>query len=214
MAPPPTKRRSLGGVTARYDRIARLYRLIEPLFLITPLARRKAVSALDLKLEDTVLEVGAGTGRNLPYLVDAVGPEGKVIAVDASAGMLAEARRLVAHHAWSNVELIEADAARLDLDQEVDVVLFSLSYSVLPEPEAALKRAWERMGPGARLVVMDAGLPDNLLGRALGPLAHLLVKLAPGDPYSNPWRDLHRYGSPRTDRFLLGLYYVTKLVKS
>lgn len=214
MAPPPTKRRRLGGVTARYDRIARLYRLIEPLFLITPLARRKAVSALALKLEDTVLEVGAGTGRNLPYLVDAVGPEGKVIAVDASAGMLAEARRLVAHNAWSNVELIEADAGRLDLNREVDAVLFSLSYSVMPEPAAALARAWERMRPEARLVVMDAGLPDNLLGRVLAPLASLLVKLAPGDPYSDPWEDLRRYGSPTTERFLLGLYYVTKLVKS
>lgn len=214
MAPPTTKRRPLSGVTARYDRIARLYRLVEPLFLITPLARRKAVSALDLKLGETVLEIGAGTGRNLPYLLNAVGPEGKVIAVDASAGMLAEARRLVARRAWSNVEPIEADAARLELDQEVDAVLFSLSYSVLPEPEAVLARAWERMRPGARLVVMDAGLPDNLLGRALAPLARLLVKLAPGDPYSNPWSDLRRYGSPTTERFLLGLYYVTRLVKS
>lgn len=214
MAPPPTKRRPLSGVTARYDRIARLYRLIEPLFLITPMARRKAVSALSLKPGDTVLEVGAGTGRNLSYLVGAVGPDGNVIAVDASAGMLAEARRLAARHAWSNVELIETDAARLELDQEVDAVLFSLSYSVLPEPAAALARAWERMRPEARLVVMDAGLPDNLLGRALAPLASFLVKLAPGDPYSDPWTDLRRYGSPTTESFLLGLYYVTKLVKS
>jgi ubiquinone/menaquinone biosynthesis C-methylase UbiE len=213
MAPPPTKRRALSGVTAQYDRIARLYRLIEPLFLITPLARRKAVSALSLDSGDRVLEVGAGTGRNLPYLVNAVGPDGKVIAVDASARMLAEARRLVARHGWSNVELTEADAAQLELNQEVDAVLFSLSYSVLPEPAAALARAWGQMRPGARLVVMDAGLPDNLMGRMLGPLARLLVKLAPGDPYSNPWSDLRRYGSPTTERFLLGIYYVTSLVK-
>lgn len=213
MAPAPAKRRSLSQIAAQYDRLARHYRLIEPLFLLFPSARRKAVAALELKPGDTVLELGAGTGRNLPYLVDAVGPEGAVIAVDASAGMLAEARRLVVRRGWSNVELIEGDAARLELDREVDAVLFSLSYSVLPEPEAALARAWERMRPSARLVVMDAGLPDNRLGRFLRPAARIPGGVVLGDPHARPWDDLAAYGPPATERFLLGLYYVTTVVK-
>jgi phosphatidylethanolamine/phosphatidyl-N-methylethanolamine N-methyltransferase len=102
--------------------------------LIFPPARRKTVAALGLKPGDVVLEIGAGTGRNLPYLVEAVGPHGAVIAVDASAGMLAEARRLVARRGWSNVQLLQQDAAQLDVDLGLDAVLFSLSYSVLPDP--------------------------------------------------------------------------------
>ena len=131
-------RRPLGEIVKGYDRVARLYSTFEPLYLIFPPARRKAVAALNLKAGDVVLEIGAGTGRNLPYLVDAVGPNGTVIAVDASEGMLAEARKLMERHGWSNVQLLRQDAAQLQLDGDVDAVLFSLSYSVLPEPGPAL----------------------------------------------------------------------------
>jgi ubiquinone/menaquinone biosynthesis C-methylase UbiE len=140
-------RKPLGHIVSRYDRVARFYRALEPLFLITPMARRKAVAALDLKAGDVVLEIGAGTGRNLPYLVDAVGPDGTVIAVDASAGMLAQARKLVERHRWSNVQLLQQDAAKLQVDRDLDGVLFSLSYSVIPDPHPALERAWERLRP-------------------------------------------------------------------
>lgn len=203
-----TARRPLGEIIAQYDRIAPFYRLIEPLFLILPSARRKAVTALRLQPGDVVLEIGAGTGRNLPYLVEAVGPSGTVIAADASAGMLAEARRLVERHRWSNVNLLGEDCAQLDIDRDLDAVLFSLSYSVLPDPQAALERAWRRMRPGSRIVVMDAGLPPSLLGRVLGPVARLFVRLSPGDPHSRPWDDLASYGQVATVRFLGGLYYV------
>ncbi len=206
-------RRPLREITGRYDRVARFYSTLEPLYLIFPPARRKAVAALNLKPGDVVLEIGAGTGRNFPYLVEAVGPRGAVIAVDASPGMLAEARKLVERHGWSNVELLQRDAAQLQVDRDLDGVLFSLSYSVLPEPRPALARAWERLRPSSRVVVMDLGLPDNQLGRALGPIARLLDKLAPGDPYSDPWSDLAAYGPAATERFLLGLFYVSVVTK-
>jgi cytochrome P450/ubiquinone/menaquinone biosynthesis C-methylase UbiE len=206
-------RKPLEEIVRGYDRVARLYSALEPLYLIFPPARRKAVAALRLKAGDVVLEIGAGTGRNLPYLVDAVGPSGAIIAVDASAGMLAEAAKLVERHGWSNVQLLHQDAAQLQLDRDVDGVLFSLSYSVLPEPRPALARAWELLRPASRLVVMDMGLTDSRLRRVLGLVARLLAKLAPGDPYSRPWDDLASHGPVTTKRFLLGLYYVCSVEK-
>lgn len=209
----PTRRKPLSAITESYDRVARFYSTLEPLYLIFPPARRRAVAALGLNPGDVVLEIGAGTGRNFPYLLEAVGPSGTIIGVDASAGMLAEADKLVKRSGWSNVHLVRQDAAQLALDRDFNAVLFSLSYSVLPEPRPALARAWERLQPGSRVVVMDLGLSENLIGRALGPIARLLEKLAPGDAYSDPWSDLASYGSVATKRFLLGLFYVCVVTK-
>jgi ubiquinone/menaquinone biosynthesis C-methylase UbiE len=213
MAQTTATRRSLSATTRQYDRIARFYSTLEPLYLIFPPARRKAVAALGLKPGDVVLEIGAGTGRNFPYLVEAVGPSGTVIAVDASEGMLAEASKLIERHGWSNVQLLCQDAAQLQVDRDLDGVLFSLSYSVLPEPRPALARAWERLRPSSRVVVMDMGLTQGGLYRLFAPIARLLIKLAPGDAYSDPWGDLAGYGAVETERFLAGIYYVSTVAK-
>jgi ubiquinone/menaquinone biosynthesis C-methylase UbiE len=207
-------RRSQSANTRRYDRIARSYKVLEPLYLIFPPARRRAVAALGLRPGDTVLEIGAGTGRNFPYLVEAVGSAGTIIGVDASAGMLAEARKLIERRGWSNVRLLHQDATRLDLDRDVDGVLFSLSYSAMPNPRAALAKAWEHLRPHARVVVMDMGLTQGSLYRLLDPIARILVRYAPGDAYSDPWSDLADYGPVQTRRFLLGFFYVSAVVKA
>jgi ubiquinone/menaquinone biosynthesis C-methylase UbiE len=199
--------------TQKYDRVARFYRTFEPLYLIFPPARRRAVAALRLKPGDVVLEIGAGTGRNFPYLLEAVGPTGAVIAVDASAGMLAEAQKLLDRKGWSNVQLLRQDAAKLEIGREVDGVLFSLSYSALPEPRPALSAAWQRLRPSRRVVVMDLGLTEGGFARLLDPIARLLLKFTPGDPYSDPWSDLAAYGPVQTKRFLFGLFYVSAVVK-
>jgi ubiquinone/menaquinone biosynthesis C-methylase UbiE len=207
-------RRSQSINSQKYDRIARFYSAFEPLYLIFPRARRKAVAALGLKPGDTVLEIGAGTGRNFPYLIEAVGPSGAVIAVDSSPGMLAEAAKLVKRRGWSNVELLHRDATRMELDRELDGVLFSLSYSALPQPRPALAAAWEWLRSSGRVVVMDLGLTEGGFARLLDPIARLLLKFTPGDPYSDPWSDLAIYGEVDTERFLFGLYYVSAVTKS
>lgn len=206
-------RRSQSVNSARYDRVARWYAVFEPVYLIFPPARRRAVVALNLKPGDVVLEIGAGTGRNFPYLLEAVGPTGTVIGVDASAGMLAEAEKLVEREGWSNVRLLRQDATELEVDHDVDGVLFSLSYSALPEPQPALALAWRRLRRGGRVVVMDLGLTEGGFARLLDPVARLLLKFTPGDPYSDPWSDLAAYGKVHTKRFLFGLFYVSAVTK-
>jgi ubiquinone/menaquinone biosynthesis C-methylase UbiE len=203
------------AITAQYDRVAPWYRALSPLFLINPSMRRKAVAALALRPGGAVLEVGVGSGRNLPYLLDAVGPSGAVVGVDLSAGMLAEAGKLVAKRGATNVRLIEADAARVELDREFDAVLFSLSYSVIPEAvrPAALALAWDRLRPGGRLVVLDGGLARTRLRRLIEPIVRQLVRLGPGDPDARPWDDLARYGEVVGKAALLDIYFVYTVTK-
>lgn len=207
-------RQPLEVVVSRYDRFARWYRFLEWTVLLAPGFRRRAVARLALRRGQRVMEVGCGTGRNIRFLREAVGADGEVIGVDAAGGMLAEARKLAAGRGWQNVQLIQEDAAKLLLDEPVDVAYFSLSYSVMPDRDAALDRVWEALRPGGRLVIMDAGIPENALGRVLSPLAEIVATVFPGDPYSRPWLDLERLAEPvRTERFQLGLYFVCSVRK-
>jgi ubiquinone/menaquinone biosynthesis C-methylase UbiE len=163
-------RQPLERVVARYDRVAPWYRFGEWTILLAPGFRRRAITRLGLKPGQRAVEVGCGTGRNLRLLREAVGGEGEVIGVDASAGMLAEAQKTISRRGWRNVTLIHEDAAKLALDEPVDVAYFSLSYSVMPDRDPALDAAWNAVRRGGRVAIMDAGMPDS---RVVGDLLAL-----------------------------------------
>jgi ubiquinone/menaquinone biosynthesis C-methylase UbiE len=207
------ERYSLTEVVSGYDRMARWYRFAAPLVALPPGMRRRAVGSLQLRLGETALDVGCGTGRNLALLREAVGADGRVIGIDASSGMLARASSLAARHRWQNVSLVQQDAA-VPIAARVDAALFSLSYSVLPDRAAVLSATWGALRDGGRLVVMDAGLPESRLGRLLRPVGETVARIFPGDPYSKPWQDLKALSqSVEVRRFQFGTYFICTVVK-
>ena len=180
-------------VRRRYNRLARFFVFFEWLFLLPHGIRRKAVSRLELRPGDRVLEIGCGTGRNLAHLVQAVGAKGHVYGVDLSEGMLREASELCAQAAWNNVTLIHADATDYTVPEPVDGVFFSLSYAVIPKHREALRRAWEQLRPGGYVVIMDARLPSGLLGKLLRPfVAWTSMLTVLGNPDIRPWDELRQ----------------------
>ena len=199
-------------VRRRYDRLARFFVFFEWLFLLPPGIRRRAVARMELRPGGRVLEVGCGTGRNLASLVQAVGAGGRVYGVDLSDGMLAEARELCAQSGWHNVALIRADAARYDLPEPVDGVIFSLSYAVIPRHREALRRAWEQLRPGGYLVIMDAKLPDGMAGKLLRPFVVWASRLTVlGNPDLRPWDDLRELTDHVDyEEAQLGTYYICR----
>jgi ubiquinone/menaquinone biosynthesis C-methylase UbiE len=143
--------------------------------------REAAVERLDLEPGDAVLDVGCGPGVNFELLRDAVGPDGRVVALDYSPKMLDRARARVADHGWENVTFRRADATRVDLDPEsfdaALAALATLSLSVMPSPEAAVERVHEALRPGSRFVVFDIrSFPSGVL-RVLNPLLERTLHL-------------------------------------
>lgn len=188
--------RSAGFAALRYDRLAPLYGAISVAFGLRPAVRRAAVEQLALAPGNSVLEVGCGRGDNLELLQKAVGKSGRVVGTEVSAGMLARAEERRRRGGWANVRLLRQAAEQLSVPGCFDAVLFALSYSVLEDRVGSLERAWEPLGDGGRLVVMDAGLPDGRIGRLLEPGMRALSRATVlGDPTARPWRDLRRIGA-------------------
>lgn len=203
------------AIVRRYDRLARYITLIDWLFFIPPTFRRHAVEWLNLKPGERVLEIGCGTGRNLPFLRSAVGASGHVYGVDISAGMLAKARELTAQNHWPNVGLVEQDAAEFAPPEPLDAVVFGFSYNTMPHHQAVLRHAWSLLRPGGRLVIMDGKLPPGLGGRLILPFSLWLMKRTMlGNPLLRPWEDLERLaGDIEMEQFGFGTWYVCRATK-
>lgn len=200
----------LDFIRARYNRLAAIYPLFEVTFILPYGIRARAVERLELAHGDRVLEVGCGTGRNLPHLQKAVGPTGRIYGIDCCEGMLAKAQQLCERRQWGNVSLSQQDAAQMIVDGPVDGVLFSLCYTVMPEPRKALKQAWKYLRPNKRLVIMDGKHARGFLGTLARPLVILANKATVlGDLDERPWEDLKELTSRiELEEVNLGSYYI------
>jgi len=202
-------------VRRRYNHLASVYPLFNLLFWLPWNIRANAVNRLDLKPGDKVLEVGCGTGTNLRLLVEGVGPTGEVFGVDCCDAMLTKAKELSERHQRHNVKLLLEDATEMHLPAPVDGVLFSLSYTVIPNPLAALAKAWEYLHHKGHVVIMDGKLAHGLLGRLSRPGVILLSKATVlGDPDRQPWEDLKKF-TPHVEmeEINFGTYYICRGTK-
>ena len=154
--------------------------------------RRRAVRALGLRPGATVVDVACGTGQNFPLIEQAIGPAGRIIGVDLTDAMLAQAQRRIEHNGWSNVSLVQADAADYTFPAELDAILSTYALSHVPHCGAVIAHGSEALAPGGRWVVLDLKAPDNAprllsrlgraLGRAFGSIDEWLAR--------RPWEEL------------------------
>jgi S-adenosylmethionine-diacylgycerolhomoserine-N-methlytransferase len=102
---------------------------------------------------ERVVELGAGTGRNIELLGERVGTLGQVDLVDLCPALLELARRRACHH--PNVRVIEADAVTYRPEEPVDCVYFSYSLTMIPDWRGALTNAVSMLRPGGALGLVD-----------------------------------------------------------
>jgi ubiquinone/menaquinone biosynthesis C-methylase UbiE len=110
---------------------------------------------------ETVADLGAGSGYYTLRLAKAVGPMGRVYAVDIQQGMLDLLQRAVTREKVTNVTPVlgAADDPRLPANT-LDLVLMVDVYHELSAPQATLARLKEALKPGGRLVLLEYRAED------------------------------------------------------
>ncbi len=126
--------------------------------------RRKAIQALQLRLGDTVVEVGCGTGLNFPLLEQVIGPEGRIIGIDLTDAMLAQAQHRVQVCSWRNVSLVQADAFSFQFPTGVNAILSTFALLIVPECAEVIAHGSTALSSGGHWVVLDLKLPETSPG--------------------------------------------------
>jgi ubiquinone/menaquinone biosynthesis C-methylase UbiE len=111
--------------------------------------------------EGRVLEVGIGSGLNLPFYTDRVG---QVIGIDPSPKLLAIATA-AASCIKVPVELVEGSAEAVPMDSaSVDMVLTTWTLCSIPNAQKALSDLRRVLKPGGRLLFVEHGrAPDQFV---------------------------------------------------
>jgi enediyne biosynthesis protein CalE5 len=110
-----------------------------------------------------VLDVAAGYGEPALTAARKAGPEGRVVATDISAEMLAFGRERAAAAGLGNVEFMESDASSLDFPHaSFDAAVSRWGIIFEPDAEAAAGRIRGFLKPGARMAIASWGEPDQV----------------------------------------------------
>lgn len=173
-ASPPIETKESLQTQRRYNRQAALFDLMEiPVeFLAFGKLRRRLWDEADGAI---VLEIGVGTGKNIPYhRADA-----HTVAVDISTRMLRRAARR-ARGLARDVDLVLADAQHLPFrDSAFDEASATFVFCSVPDPVAGLQEARRVVRDGGRVHLLEHVRARNpIVGRLMDLANPIAVRLS------------------------------------
>jgi phosphatidylethanolamine/phosphatidyl-N-methylethanolamine N-methyltransferase len=133
--------------------------------------RIQAIQRMAIKPGDRVLEVGVGTGINLPLYPTSCAITG----IDLSGPMLGKARERIFDKGLRNCRVFEMDAAAMSFaDETFDTVYAPYLISVVPDPVKVATEMFRVCRRGGRIVILNHFKSQNpVLSRietAISPL--------------------------------------------
>jgi len=130
--------------------------------------REQAMRLLDIKRNDHVLEVGIGTGLNLPLYPTHC----HITGIDLSEEMLEKAQDKIIELGLNSVTLKVMDATVMDFgDSEFDSAVATYTISAVPDPVGVLREMRRVVKPGGSIVLLNHFRSDR---RVVGRLEDLV----------------------------------------
>jgi ubiquinone/menaquinone biosynthesis C-methylase UbiE len=148
----PESKVEIKGFTARhYDAILNTATLgIYPFFI------REAVELMDIKPQDRILDMAAGTGRNACLMIKKLSPQGEIVGVDISREMVSQFRKKCAN--YPNVKILHDRIDRaLYAGGKFDKVLISFALHGFPHQvrKIIIENAFAALKTGGSFLILD-----------------------------------------------------------
>jgi trans-aconitate 2-methyltransferase len=132
---------------------------------------QRTLRQLTLDGHETVLDAGAGTGRDTAALLDRL-PTGRVVAVDGSTKML-EKLRANLDGRLDRVDIVNADLTKpLTIDRPVDAVFSVATFHWIHDHSALFANVAQMLRPGGQFVSECGGL--GCVARVRGAVEEVL----------------------------------------
>lgn len=124
-----------------------------------------------IKVGDTVIDLGSGAGNDCFVARAATGETGKVIGIDFTEAMIDKARANADKLGYNNVEFRQGDIEKMPVTANVaDVVVSNCVLNLVPNKDGVIKEIFRVLKAGGHFsisdVVLVGDLPDNLRNAA------------------------------------------------
>lgn len=179
------------GVPHDFDVVAPRYDLLTGLNPGYHAHLRMSARRLALGGAPRVLDLCCGTGASTEAVLR-VAPDAEVVALDASAGMLAEARK---KPALRGVRFLHGDATdprAAGVEGQFDGVLMAYGIRNLPDPDLGLTRILELLRPGASAVFHEYSVADSARAKLVWDAVCFCI-IVPGGLLTSPSSGIYRY---------------------
>lgn len=114
------------------------------------------VGLTDLRVGETVLDIGAGGGIDCFLAAEKVGPKGKVIGIDLSEEMIKLAKKNAEKMNHKNVEFKLGDMENLPVENEtIDVIISNCVINLAPDKQKVFNEAHRALKLGGRMMISD-----------------------------------------------------------